>query len=84
MGLKEWVTKKLMKSDNKPLMKLFLLGLKGQLQREKTKPYGFYPRAISMILSLCFAKWLTDLYKMEMDKKGYNWFVPDYVYKVRE
>lgn len=82
--LKDWIQQKLRKANNQPLWRLFLLGLKGQLDQSKTKPYSFYPRVISAILSLCFAKWLTDFYRMQIDVKGYNWFVAEYVYKVRE
>jgi hypothetical protein len=84
MGIKEWVDRQLSKAKSKPLLRLFLLGLKGQLEQSRSKPYSFYPRAISAVLSLCFAKWLTDFYKLEMDQRGFNWFVPEYVYRVRE
>lgn len=36
------------------------------------------------MLSLALAKWLTSLYTSELDVKGYNWAVPEYVYRVRE
>jgi hypothetical protein len=62
MGLKDWVERKLKTSQDKPLLRLFLLGAKGQLEHNKPKPYGFYPRIISVMLTLCFGKWLVDFY----------------------
>jgi hypothetical protein len=83
MGLREWVDKKLSSSEGKPLLRLFLLGAKGQLKHKGSKPYGFYPRVISAFLSLCLAKWLSDIRKQELDHRGFNWLVPEYVYNVR-
>ena len=48
------------------------------------KPYSFYPRVFSAIISLAFARWLLNLKRCELDQRGYNWLVPEYVYKVRE
>lgn len=62
--MKNWIDKKLKSSQDKPLLRLFLLGLKGQISSEKSKPYSFYPRLISAVLSIAFAKWMTDLYTM--------------------
>lgn len=62
--MKNWVENQLKKATLKPLMRLFLIGLKGQLDNKTSKPYSFYPRLFSAVLSVCFAKWLTDFYKM--------------------
>jgi len=61
--IKKLIDKQLASAKNQPLLKLFLLGVKGQVEQKKAKPYGFYPRIISAALSICFAKWLADLYK---------------------
>lgn len=60
--MKAWIDEQLKKNNNRPILRLFLTGLKGQLTQTSSKPYGYYPKLISAALSLCFAKWLTDLY----------------------
>ena len=84
MGVRQWIDKQLKNSEGKPLLRLFLLGAKGQLKHKGSKPYGFYPKVISAVLSLAFAKWISDIRKQELDHKGFNWFIPEYVYNVRE
>ena len=64
MTVKQWVEKKLANAATSPLMRLFLIGLNAQISRTTSRPYGFYPRLISVGLSLCFAKWLTGLYQL--------------------
>jgi hypothetical protein len=54
----QWVKNKIEKSKNQPLMKLFLLGVKGQLEYNYPKPYNYHLRILSFIATLAFGKWI--------------------------
>jgi hypothetical protein len=82
--IKNWIERQLNQAINKPLLKLFLLGIKGQLETKKSKPYNHYLRIFGWVLSYAFARYIVDYSKNEIDRSGYNFFIPEYIYKVRE
>ena len=81
----KWIENYLSKIENKPkpILKLFLRGIKGRLQIEYSRPYNFYLTLGSFIGTYAFFKYLISFRENQMNVKGYSWFVPEYVYRVR-
>jgi hypothetical protein len=54
----QWLIK--IENRPKPLMKLFLKGIKGRLEITYSRPYNFYISVGSLILTFAFAKYLVS------------------------
>lgn len=79
-----WAKKQLDKEKINPLWRLFLTGVKGQMETTASKPYGYYTHILSLFAMLSFGLYVLGWKKKEMDVRGYNIFIPELVYRVRE
>jgi hypothetical protein len=82
--LKGWISKAIHATQVNPLWRLFLFGVKGQIENRTPKPYNFYFKIISVGSSILCAYYILLFHKNEMDVVGYNILIPTYIYKVRE
>lgn len=82
--LKSWISKQIDRAQSSPLWRLFLSGVKGQMEAKNPKPYNFYIKCLSVGATISVAYYFLLFRKNEMDIMGYNLMVPNYVYNVRE
>lgn len=81
---RDWVDRQIGRTKASPLWRLFLTGLRGQMDAKNPKPYNFYIKILSAGGSILIAYYFLLFRKVEMDIQGHNILVPDYVYRVRE
>ena len=79
----KWISNQLSKEKLNPLYRLFLTGVKGQMEITYAKPYGYYTQILSLFATIMYGYYFLQFREREMDVKGYNIFVPNYIYKVR-
>ena len=82
--IRKFISNQLAKQKINPIYRLFLTGLKGQLEITYAKPYAYYSRILGLFATIGYAYYFLKFREREMDVKGYNILVPNYVYKVRE
>ena len=82
--LHAWILNKLAHHKINPIYKMFLTGVKGQMEIKTPKPYNFYIKIMSIMGTIGVAYYFLLFRKLEMDAPGQNIFIPQYIYKVRE
>lgn len=80
--INNWINNKINSKVN-PLFKLFLTGIKGQMQIKYAKPYRYYIRIISLMGTIAYGYYFLKFRERQIDKVGYNILIPDYIYRVR-
>ena len=64
MSIKNWISKKLANKKINPIWRLFLTGVKGQLELKQSKPYGYYLQIVTMMGTLAFGFYLLQFKKL--------------------
>lgn len=64
MGMHNWISKKLANTKINPIWRLFLTGVKGQIELKQSKPYGYYFQIVTMIGTLAFGMYLMQFKKL--------------------